>query len=84
MIEVEIDRSNCKGCGACTKPSQILYLDDDNLVNMDGGFVNEDTVEGLVKSIYEIENAASLCPEDCFTVYDDDGEEIEIERRSLI
>ena len=49
MIEVEIDRSNCKGCGACTKPSQILYLDDDNLVNMDGGFVNEDTAEVLVK-----------------------------------
>ena len=85
MIEVEIDRSNCKGCGACTKPSQILFLDDDNLVNMDGGFVNEDTVEGLVKSIYEIETSASICPNDCFTLYDEDsGEEIVVERNALL
>ena len=39
MFEVEIDRSICKGCGACTKASQILYLDDDNLVNMQGAAV---------------------------------------------
>ena len=51
---------------------------------MEGGYVSDNLVEGFVKSLYEIENAASLCPEDCFTVYDDDGDEIEIERRSLI
>ena len=45
---------------------------------MEGGYVSDNLVEGFVKSIYEIENAASLCPEDCFTVYDDDGEEIEM------
>lgn len=84
MYEVEIDRSNCRKCGACTKTSQILFLDDNNLINMEGGYVSDNLVEGFVKSLYEIENAASLCPEDCFTVYDDDGEEIEIERRSLI
>ncbi len=85
MIEVEIDRSNCKGCGACTKPSQVLYLDDENLVNMEGAFVDGDSVEGLVKSIYEIEVSASICPNDCFTLIDDDtGEEIEVERNALL
>ncbi|RAP52752.1 MAG: hypothetical protein BZ138_02440 [Methanosphaera sp. rholeuAM270] len=85
MIEVEIDRANCKGCGACTKPSQILFLDDDGLVNMEGGFVGDDTVEGLVKSIYEIEVSASICPNDCFTLYDENtGDEIEVERNGLL
>ncbi|HIH36077.1 MAG TPA: hypothetical protein HA277_00495 [Methanosphaera sp.] len=85
MIEVEIDRANCRGCGACTKPSQILFLDDQKLVNMEGGFVDDDVVEGLVKSIYEIETSASICPNDCFTLYDEDtGEEIEVERNALL
>jgi ferredoxin len=85
MIEDEIDRTNCKGCGACTKPSQILFLDDDNLVNMKNGFVEDGTVEGLVKSLYEIEVSASICPNDCFTLYDEDtGEEIEVERNALL
>ncbi len=85
MIEVEIDRLNCKGCGACTKASQILFLDDEKLVNMDGAFVNEGVVEGLVKSIYEIETSASICPNNCFTLYDEDtGEEIEVERNALL
>lgn len=85
MFEVEIDRGNCKGCGACTKPSQILFLDDDGLVNMQGGFIDDDMVEGFVKSIYEIETSASICPNDCFTVTDDDtGEEIKIERNALL
>ena len=85
MYEVEIDRSNCKGCGACTKTTQLLYLDEDNLIAMEGAFVDDDTVEGMVKSLYEIETPASICPNDCFTVYDDDTmEEIEIERRGLI
>jgi len=85
MYEVEIDRSNCKGCGACTKTTQLLYLDEDNLIAMEGAFVDDDTVEGMVKSLYEIETPASICPNDCFTVYDDDTmEEVEIERRGLI
>ena len=85
MYEDEIDRSNCKGCGACTKTTQLLYLDEDNLIAMEGAFVDDDTVEGMVKSLYEIETPASICPNDCFTVYDDDTmEEIEIERRGLI
>lgn len=85
MYEVEIDRSNCKGCGACTKTTQLLYLDEDNLIAMEGAFVDDDTVEGMVKSLYEIETPASICPNDCFTVYDDETmEEIEIERRGLI
>ncbi|MBQ6220435.1 MAG: ferredoxin [Methanosphaera sp.] len=83
MFEVEIDRGNCKGCGACTKASQILFLDEDGLVNMQGGFVDEDTVEGMVKTIYEIDTSASICPKDCFTIIDEDtGEEIEIERHA--
>jgi ferredoxin len=84
LLDVEIDRANCKGCGACTKPSQILYLDDDNLVNMKGAVVVDDTVEGMVNSLYEIETSASICPNDCFTVFNEDGDEIEIERHALI
>lgn len=85
MFEVEINRSKCIGCGACTKVSQILYVDDDNLINMRGGVVEDNMVDGFVKSIYEIETSASICPEDCFTVYDDDtGDEIEIERHAKI
>ena len=84
MYEVEIDRGNCRGCGACTKASQILFLDEENLVSMEGAFVDDDTVEGFVKSIYEIETSASVCPNDCFTVYDETGEEIEIERNALL
>ena len=45
----------------------------------------ENTVEGLVKSIYEIETSASICPNDCFTLYDEDsGEEIVVERNALL
>ena len=85
MYEVEIDRTNCRGCGACTKASTILFLDDDNLVNLEGGFLEDNTVEGMVKTIYEIETSASICPEDCFTVYDEaTGDEVEIERHALI
>ncbi|WP_323737239.1 ferredoxin [Methanosphaera sp. ISO3-F5] len=85
MYEVEIDRNNCKGCGACTKTSQLLFLDETNLVNMQGGFIEDGIVEGLVKSLYEIETPASICPKDCFTVYDENsGEEIEIERHATI
>ena len=85
MYEVEIDRAKCKGCGACTKTSQLLYLDDDGLIAMEGAFNGEDTVEAMVKSLYEIETPASICPNDCFTVYDDETlEEVEIERRALI
>ena len=85
MYEVEIDRTICKGCGACTKTSQLLYLDEDNLIAMEGAFVDENTVEAMVKTLYEIETPASICPNDCFTVYDDETmEEIEIERRALI
>lgn len=85
MYEVEIDRTDCRKCGACTKASQILFLDEDNLINMEGGFVNDSMVEGMVKTLYEIETPASICPEDCFTIYDENtGDEIEIERRSLI
>ena len=85
MFEVEIDRSKCRGCGACTKPSQILYLDDDNLVNMKGGFVDDNILTGMVKSIYEIEVSASICPEEIIIVYDEDtGEEVEIEKNGLL
>ena len=85
MYEVEIDRTNCKGCGACTKTSQLLYLDDDNVIAMQGAFMDDESVEGVVKTLYEIETPASICPNDCFTVYDcDTTEEIEIERRALI
>lgn len=85
MYEVEIDRNNCKGCGACTKTSQILFLDEDNLVNMQGGFIDDGIVEGFVKTLYEIETPASICPKDCFTVYDENtGDEIEIERHANI
>lgn len=85
MYEVEIDRSNCKGCGACTKTSQLLYLDDDNLIAMEGAYVDDERVEAMVKTLYEIETPASICPNDCFTIYDDDTmEEIKIERRALI
>lgn len=84
MFEVEIDRSICKGCGACTKASQILYLDDDNLVNMQGAVVEGDIVEGFVRTIYEIETSASICPEDCFDVYDDNGDKVVIERNAKI
>ena len=85
MYEVEIDRTNCKGCGACTKTSQLLYLDDDNLIAMQGAFMDDESVEGVVKTLYEIETPVSICPNDCFTVYDyDTTEEIEIERRALI
>lgn len=85
MYEVEIDRRKCRRCGACTKASQTLFLDEENLINMEGAYVEEDTVEGFVKTLYEIETPASICPEDCFTVYDDEtGEKIEIERRSTI
>jgi hypothetical protein len=39
----------------------------------------------MVKTLYEIETPASICPNDCFTIYDDDTtEEVKIERRSLI
>ena len=52
---------------------------------MEGAFVDGDSVEGLVKSIYEIEVSASICPNDCFTLIDDDtGEEIEVERNALL
>ena len=85
MYEVEIDRANCKGCGACTKTSQLLYLDENNLIAMEGAFMGDGTVEGMVKTLYEIETPASICPNDCFTIYDDDTtEEVKIERRSLI
>ena len=46
MYEVEIDRGNCKGCGACTKPSQILFLDD-------GKIVAEGNHEELLKTCNE-------------------------------
>lgn len=85
MYEVEIDRETCKGCGACTKISQILFLDDDNLINMYGGFKDETIVEGLINSLQEIETSASICPNDCFTIYDEDsGEQIKIERHANI
>lgn len=83
MFEVEIDRSNCKSCGACTKVSQILFLDEDNLVNMEGGFLEGEIVEGLIKSIYEIQTSVSICPNDCFKIYDENtAEEIKIERNA--
>ena len=85
MYEVEIDRSKCRGCGACTKVSQALYLDEDNIVNMQGAFLDDQTLNAMVKSLYEIETPASICPEDCFTVYDDQtDEEVIIERRAKI
>lgn len=85
MYEIEIDRANCKGCGACTKTSQLLYLDENNLVAMKGAFMEDDVVEGMVKTLYEIETPASICPKDCFTVIDDDTmEEVEIERHATI
>ena len=60
-------------------------MDDDGLINMEGAFVDDDIVEGFVKSIYEIETSASICPNDCFTVINDDtGEEVEIERNALL
>lgn len=86
MYEVEINRNECRGCGACIKTSQILILDDDNLVAIEGGFIDSDNIASkVIKSLYEVETAASICPEDCFIIYDDDtGDEIEIERNSLI
>ena len=48
MYEVEIDRTNCKGCGACTKTSQLLYLDDDNVIAMQGAFMDDESVLPLV------------------------------------
>ena len=84
MLEVEIDRNNCAGCGACTKASMISFLDEDKLVNMQGAYVEDGIVEGFVKTIYEIETSASICPNDCFTVFDESGEEIEIERHAKL
>ncbi len=85
MYEVEIDRSTCKGCGACTKASQILFLDDDGLINMKGGVIADDSVEGLIRNIYDVKNSASVCPTQSIHLFDDDtGDEIEIERHSLI
>lgn len=88
MYEVIIDRSECKGCGACERNSQIFFMDsDDFLVNMDGGYIDdeEQTLEALVENLYEIKIPASICPKNCFKVYDEDtGDEIEIERRSTI
>lgn len=84
MYDVEINRNCCRGCGACTKISQILYLDDDNLVNMESAIVDDNIVEGMVRSLYEIETSASICPEDCFDVYDEEGELVEIERHAKI
>ncbi|OED29569.1 hypothetical protein [Methanosphaera sp. WGK6] len=85
MFEVEIDRSTCKGCGACTKTSQILYIDEENLVCMNGGMIDNNLICGFIRSIYDIEISASICPMNCFKIYDDDtGEEIEIERHSNI
>ena len=82
MFEVEIDRNICKGCGACVKTSQILYLDEENLICMNGAVIEDNIVEGIIANLYEIETAASICPEDCFTIYDDDGDEVEIERNA--
>lgn len=82
MYEIEIDKSECKGCGACTKVSQILYLGDDNLINVQGAFEEDGRIEFSVKSLYEIEVPASICPKDCFTVYDEDFEEVKIKRNA--
>lgn len=51
---------------------------------MQGAIVDNNIVEGMVDSLYEIETPASICPTDCFTIYDDDGDEVEIERRARI
>ncbi len=84
MYEIEIDRSNCRSCGACTKASTILYLDEDELVNMEGAFIDDNIVSGFVKSLYDVETSASICPEDCFTVYDENDDVVEIERHAKI
>lgn len=84
MFDVEINRNTCKGCGACTKTSQLLYLDDENLVCMQGAVIEDNIVEGMVDSLYEIETPASICPTDCFTIFDDDGNEVPIERHANI
>ncbi len=84
MFEVEINRDLCKGCGACVRVSSSLYLDDDNLINMDGALVDDNTVEGIVSNIHEIETAASICPMDCFVVFDDEDNEVKIKRNANI
>ena len=86
MYDVEINRNTCKGCGACVKASpQLLYLDDENLICMKNADITEDNiVEGMVNNLYLIEVPASICPKDCFEVYDDAGELVEIERNSVL
>lgn len=84
MFDVEINRNTCKGCGACTKTSQILYLDDENLICMQGAVIEDNIVEGTVDSLYEIKTSASICPTDCFTVFNDEGDEVFIERHANI
>lgn len=85
MYDVEIDRSICKGCGACTKVSQMLYLDENNKIAVQGGIIDDDCVEILISSLHEIETAASICPKECFKVYDDDTlDEIKIKRHATI
>lgn len=88
MYEVIVNRAECKGCGACERNSQLFFMDrDDFLVNMEGGYIDqeEQTLEATIDNLYEIEIPASICPKDCFSVYDEDtGDEIEIERRSMI
>ena len=86
MYEVEIDRNICVGCGACTKASQIIFLDVNKKANVKGAYVDEDDILTiLIQNVWEIRVPASICPNQAIRVYDDDtGDEIEIERNAKL
>ncbi len=85
MYSIEVNRKQCTGCGACTKPSKLFYIDDEGLVAIKGGIIENDVVEALVDNVYQVKTSAIICPMEIIHIYDEDtDEEVEVEHRGFI
>lgn len=85
MYNVKINRKKCTGCGACTKPSKLFYIDSSGLVAMEGGIIEDNIVDALVDNVYEVKTSAAICPMEIIRIYNDDtDEEVKIEYRGFI
>ncbi|MDO5852226.1 MAG: ferredoxin [Methanobacteriaceae archaeon] len=84
MYDIVLKRNECTGCKACVKICDKMKIDVDNKSTI----IDSDRFDGDDEcSVFEMgcfNTVATICPNNCIHIYDDNGVEIEIEKRGFI